>query len=89
MSARSGDSEGRYEDLRRNVTEGGIGFAYGLAILLRRGMPSWLETLESCVETPLSRSPAVSCQQLPVGAKDNVVRVLAGMVLDLCAPKGA
>ena len=78
-----------YEDLRREVLDGDPGFAYGLAIFLRRGMTSWLDTLETYAEPISPRASAPSPKLLPPDARGHVVHVLAGMVLDLCTLKGA
>ena len=83
------DSERCYEDLRREVIDGDAGFAYGLAILLRRGMVSWLDTLATCTEPRSPRTSTQSRARLPPDARGQVVHVLAGMVLDLCALEGA
>lgn len=83
------ESEHCYEDLRREVIDGEAGFAYGLAIFLRRGMVSWLDTLATCTKPPSPRASAESPALLPPDAKGQVVHVLAGMVLDLCPLEGA
>jgi hypothetical protein len=82
------DSEQGYEGLRQEVIDGSVGLTYGLAILLRQGMASWLEALgagtDPSPEPALEQSPVL----LPGGAKDQVVRLLAEIVLDLYAPQG-
>jgi hypothetical protein len=83
------DSERCYEDLRREVIDGDAGFAYGLAIFLRRGMVSWLDTLATGTEPRASRASVQSPALLSPAAEGQVVHVLAGMVLDLCTLEGA
>ena len=83
------DCERCYEELRRNVIDGSPGFAYGLAIFLRRGMVSWFDTLAACTEPSSPRASLQSHALLPPDARGQVVHVLAGMVLDLCTLEGA
>ena len=83
------DCERCYEDLRREVLDGSPGFAYGLAIFLRRGMASWLDTLAACTEPGSPRASSQSGVLLPPNARGQVVHVLAGMVLNLCTLEGA
>jgi hypothetical protein len=77
---------GAYEELRRQFLGSAVGQGrgVGLAVLLQRGMPDWMEACACFVTTPVRTEPPPSQQPtLPVSLRTEIVVVLAGMVLEV------
>ena len=74
----------RYEDLRGWAMGSGATATptRGLAVLLRRGVPAWMQAWRQFVPVKASASPSPAAPQpTPLGAGLEVARVLANMVL--------
>ena len=72
------EAESRYEELRRSVVEAGSGPSPGLAVLLRRGLVSWMTSISHVPTPPKNRGePSL----FPVDTKPQIVRILAGMII--------
>lgn len=75
----------RYEGLRRECLDRGTRGAreaWGLGVLMARGMAAWATTWTRCVEAAPAAAPPPStpARLPPPRACEEVVRVLAGMV---------
>jgi hypothetical protein len=74
----------RYEDLRSWAMGGAAAAspARGLAVLLRRGVPAWIQAWRQFTPMKPTSSPtSIAQHQTPLGAGLEVARVLANMVL--------
>ena len=73
-----------YERLRRDAVEtsGRAGGLQGLAVLIRKGMVSWMDACASAASTPAAVSPPRgSAMPWPQDLQREVVDVLAAMAL--------
>jgi hypothetical protein len=75
----------RYEDLRSWAlgNAAAASAARGLAVLLRRGVPAWMQAWRQFtqVKPAPSQAPSAPITQTPLGVGLEVARVLANMVL--------
>ncbi len=72
------EAESRYEELRRTVVETDSGSAPGLAVLLRRGLVSWMTSISHVPTPPKNRGKPLL---FAMDTKPQVVRILAGMII--------
>jgi hypothetical protein len=75
-----------YEELRREFLGSAHGPARGLgvALLLDRGMPDWMEACARFVNTAVRTEPQSGRQPtLPASVRTEIVVLLAGMVLEV------
>ncbi|HET8666399.1 MAG TPA: hypothetical protein VFM10_00365 [Terriglobales bacterium] len=77
---------GAYEELRSQFLGSAAGEArgLGLALLLERGMPGWMEACARFVNTPVHTEPRPSQQPtFPASLRTEIVVLLAGIVLEV------
>jgi hypothetical protein len=81
----SGGAVTRYEALRQEALgrSGRIPRGQGLALLMRSGMRTWMQAWAQCaVEAPAPpQEPLGDEEMLPLGMRQDVTMILAGMVL--------
>ena len=85
----------RYEQLRSAaVSRSPSASGFGLALLLRQGMPAWIRA-SSCAVTPSARESVQLCNavnSLPCEVRSQAAVILAGIILsrpretNLCKP---
>lgn len=74
----------RYEDLRQQALGGGaFDRGLGLAMLLRQGMCSWMESWSKCAATASAPevSAPTSAESVPAALQGEIATILAGMAL--------
>jgi hypothetical protein len=73
---------GRYEDLRRRVTEenGRLPRGPEVTVFVRRGMAAWMEAWTEEASCPIPRPVAHAPLGLPTGLYADVTRVLVNML---------
>jgi hypothetical protein len=73
---------GRYEDLRRRVTEedGRLPRGPEVTVFVRRGMAAWMEAWTEGAPCPLPRPVACATLQLPTGLYADIARLLVNML---------
>jgi len=78
-SHNSADLVFAYEELRKRAVTSGGGNAFGFTVFLTRGMAAWLHAVQE-INVPVSSQPPSTYSQIPVGIKDEMVRLLTNMV---------
>jgi hypothetical protein len=75
---------GRYEDLRRRVTEEAGRLPRGLevAVFVRQGVAAWMQVWTEETSRPMSRPVVHEPMPLPAGLYADVTRLLVNMLLD-------
>jgi hypothetical protein len=74
-----------YEELRERVTQGGIGKSIGLAIVISRGLGSWMQLITetptaSKSHTAITKNSPVS-PVVPLVVRDEMIHAIASMLL--------
>lgn len=73
---------GRYEELRRRVTEEDARLPRGseVTLFVRRGMAAWMDAWTEQASCPVPRPVAHAPRQLPSGLYADVTRLLVNML---------
>jgi len=67
-----------YEELRRRIIAGKVARSSGLSLLISRGMAAWLQLVSI---TPSLQEPVSVLPDLNTGITDEMVSVIANMIL--------